>query len=101
MGIDSLAENTPNAPAFICPICLPQQVLNFNKKKASFGVRSPCYKENRMLTCKTLHCDMFHVQFVNGIHGNVLNCLGRKYSRMNLSDNNAAVTICSSYTAKP
>ena len=35
---------------------------------------------------------MFHVQFVNGIHGNVLNCLGRKYSRMNLSDNNAAVT---------
>ena len=45
-----------------------------------------------MLICKTLHCDMFHVQFVNGIHGNVLNCLGRKYSRMNLSDNNAAVT---------
>ena len=54
-----------------------------------------------MLTCKILHCDMFHVQFVNGIHGNVLNCLGRKYSCMNLSDNNAAVTICSSYTAKP
>ena len=54
-----------------------------------------------MLVCKTLHCDLFHVQFVNGIHGNVLNCLGRKYSRMNLSDNNAAVTICSSYTAKP
>ena len=54
-----------------------------------------------MLICKTLHCDMLHVQFVNGIHGNVLNCLGRKYSCMNLSDNNAAVTICSSYTAKP
>ena len=53
-----------------------------------------------MLICKTLHCDMLHVQFVNGIHGNVLNCLGRKYSCMNLSDNNAAVTICSSYTAK-
>jgi hypothetical protein len=24
MGVDSLAENTPNAPEFICPICLPQ-----------------------------------------------------------------------------
>ena len=34
---------------------------------------------------------MLHVQFVNGIHGNVLNCLGRKYSCMNLSDYNAAV----------
>ena len=22
MGADSLAENTPNAPEFICPICL-------------------------------------------------------------------------------
>ena len=24
MGTDSLAENTPNAPEFICPICLPK-----------------------------------------------------------------------------
>ena len=24
MGADSLAENTPNAPEFICPICLPK-----------------------------------------------------------------------------
>ena len=24
MGADSLAENIPNAPKFICPICLPK-----------------------------------------------------------------------------
>ena len=24
MGINSLAENTPNAPQFVCPICLPK-----------------------------------------------------------------------------
>ena len=24
MGADCLAENTPNAPKFICPICLPK-----------------------------------------------------------------------------
>ena len=24
IGADSLAENTPNAPDFICPICLPK-----------------------------------------------------------------------------
>ena len=24
MGADSLAENTPNAPEFICPVCLPK-----------------------------------------------------------------------------
>ena len=30
----SLDENTPNAPEFICPICLPSsKVLDFNEKK--------------------------------------------------------------------
>ena len=24
MGANSLAENTPNVPEFICPICLPK-----------------------------------------------------------------------------
>ena len=24
MGVDSWAENTPNTPEFICPICLPK-----------------------------------------------------------------------------
>ena len=62
-------------------------VWNIKKVKCHRGI-----KEKNVLFVKTLHCDMFHVQFVNGIHGNVLNCLGRKYSRMNLSDNNAAVT---------
>ena len=33
MGADSLAENIPNAPEFICPICLPKlKGLDFNKK---------------------------------------------------------------------
>ena len=42
MGADSLAENTPNAPEFICPICLPKHKSSeFQWKKASLGVRSP------------------------------------------------------------
>ena len=42
MGADSLAENTPNAPKFICPICLPKpKSLGFQWKKASLGVCSP------------------------------------------------------------
>ena len=42
MGADKSAENTPNAPKFICPICLPKpKSLEFWWKKASLGVRSP------------------------------------------------------------
>ena len=42
MGADSLAENTPNAPEFICPMCLPKpKSSGFQWKKASLGVRSP------------------------------------------------------------
>ena len=41
MGADKLAENTPNAPKFICPNCLPKpKSLEFWWKKASLGVRS-------------------------------------------------------------
>ena len=41
MGTDSLAENTPNAPEFIFPICLPKpKSLGFQWKQASLGVRS-------------------------------------------------------------
>ena len=41
MGADSLAEITPNAPEFICPICLPKpKSSGFQWKKASLGVRS-------------------------------------------------------------
>ena len=43
MGADSLAENTPNAPEFISPICLPKpKSSGFQWKKSSLGVRSPC-----------------------------------------------------------
>ena len=45
MGADSSAENIPNAPKFIFPICLPKpkpKSLEFQWKKASLGVRSPC-----------------------------------------------------------
>ena len=38
MGNDSLAENTPNAPEFICPICLPKpKSSGFQWKKALQG----------------------------------------------------------------
>ena len=37
------AENTPNAPELFCP---SPKVLDFNKK-ASLGVRSPCFKVKR------------------------------------------------------
>ena len=47
MGADSLAENTPNAPEFICPICLPNpKSFGFQWKKASLGVPSPCLRRN-------------------------------------------------------
>ena len=42
MGADSLAENTPNAAEFNCPICLSKPKSSwFQWKKASLGVRSP------------------------------------------------------------
>ena len=42
MGADSLAENTPNVPEFICLICLPKHKSSgFQWKKASLSVRSP------------------------------------------------------------
>ena len=33
MGADSLAENNPNAPEFICPICLPKTKSSEFQKK--------------------------------------------------------------------
>ena len=43
MGVDKLANNTPNAPKFICPNCLSKpKNLRFLWKKASLGVCSPC-----------------------------------------------------------
>ena len=43
MGADSLAENTPNAPESICPICLPKpKSSGFQWKKASLGAHSLC-----------------------------------------------------------
>ena len=45
MGADSSAENTPNAPEFICQICLSKfKSSEFQWKKASLGVRSPWLK---------------------------------------------------------
>jgi hypothetical protein len=34
MGVESLAENTPNAPKFICP---SPKVLDFNEKGLHWG----------------------------------------------------------------
>ena len=43
MGSDSSDKNTPNAPEFICPICLPKtKSFGFQWKKASLGISSPC-----------------------------------------------------------
>ena len=39
MGADRSAENTPNDPKFICPICLLKpKNSGFQRKKASFIV---------------------------------------------------------------
>ena len=41
---DNSAENTPNAPKFIRPICLSKpKNLGFHWRKASLGVRSPWF----------------------------------------------------------
>ena len=48
MGADSWAENTPNAPEFICPICLLKpKSSGFQWKKASLDIRSPCYLRSK------------------------------------------------------
>ena len=40
----SLAQNTPNAQEFICPICKPKpKSSEFQWKKAALGAPSPCY----------------------------------------------------------
>ena len=39
MGADRLEENTPNARKFICP---SPKDLDFNEKRASLGIHSPC-----------------------------------------------------------
>jgi hypothetical protein len=44
----SLLKNTPNAPHFICPNCLPKlsaqaQKFGISMKKASLGVCNPCF----------------------------------------------------------
>jgi hypothetical protein len=36
MGAESSAENTPNAPEFICPICLPKAQKFWNSMKKGF-----------------------------------------------------------------
>ena len=43
LGGDSLAENIPNAPEFICTIYLHKPTSSgFHWNKASLGVPSPC-----------------------------------------------------------
>ena len=40
MVADSSAENTPNAPEFVCPICLPKtKSSGLQWEKASLGIR--------------------------------------------------------------
>jgi hypothetical protein len=55
MSADSLAENTPNTPEFICTICLHKlESSGFQWKKGSLGVRSPCTNASaRLGTQKT------------------------------------------------
>jgi hypothetical protein len=65
MGADKSAENTPNAPKFICPNFLPKpKILNFCEKKASLGVRSPClmqWKQRRQAKASK----KFHISLQN------------------------------------
>ena len=43
MRADSLAENTPNAPEFICP---SQKILDLNKKKSLLYMLIATYANN-------------------------------------------------------
>ena len=44
MGADDLAENTPNDPEFIGPICVPKpKNSGFQWKIASLGIRTPFF----------------------------------------------------------
>ena len=46
MGADSAAENIPNSPEFICPICLPKRKKSgFQWKKNSLCVPSLWVKD--------------------------------------------------------
>jgi hypothetical protein len=48
MSADKLAENTPNAPKFICPLSpKAQKFAILMKKKASLGIRCPCFQTSK------------------------------------------------------
>ena len=75
MSDDSSAENTPNAPEFICP---SPKFLDFNVKKASLGVRSlwplPCRATSCVITFWCLEkMKMFLWSYVNFF------CRGRRW----------------------
>ena len=59
MGADGLAENIPNAPEFICPICLLKFWISI--KKASLGiciVRVITYRLTNKNDNSICHADM-------------------------------------------
>jgi hypothetical protein len=51
MGAGSSVENTPNAPEFICTICLPKPKSYFNEKRLHWAsvVRGLIHFEAKML----------------------------------------------------
>ena len=54
MGADSFAENTPNAPEFICPICLPKpKSSGFNGKRLHWA--SVVRDQDRDISTATIH----------------------------------------------
>ena len=79
MGADSLAENTPNAPKFICPICPPSpKVLDFNEKRLHWapivcgpGATRPtfftlqCFNHLRLNHSHCLSISLFETQIRN------------------------------------
>ena len=65
MGADSSAENTQNAPEFICPICLPKpKSSEFQWKKALLGVRSLWCKHIKLVyKNETIHLEYIYLFF--------------------------------------
>ena len=73
MGADKSAENTPNAPKFICPNCLPKPKSLGVSKKSSLWVSvvrglAFCIKSVQSVKLSSPHSALVHISFYNEVN---------------------------------
>ena len=66
-GADKLAENTLNAPKYICQNCLLKpESFGYGWKKAPLGVRCPCFMSSQFIDPKTRYSALWTHRFHMG-----------------------------------